>query len=321
MGNYIYTPEAWGAAQAAGLTENDWNLFRNWYFSDPEVFSTARIQEIANSRDTIPGINSLPRLFGEYISSGLVPIILLILVLLLATIIPLVGLDRRILLRSFLAWAIGFVVLYGVYIYGRLPQRIAIPAVIVISLTVLIGIASTKIFLNQQKPSTKPLTTATVAVPALVLAVTPIVLTVQSNQPFPSQQAFPLISGCLDDLREPALVFTSYSNSALAQVDPFQDPTMNREARPKAVLLGWQARSPDHTRHAQSLGFSAALLDEVASGEAVIVTTDPNDPMLVANFLREHRGLNVTWEDVGPCNPSIPGEPMVKRAVSDSAPG
>lgn len=283
-GNFVFSPEAAKAATSAGLSPNDWNLLIGWFFQDRQVFSGAALSFVAGERPHLPQWNSIPRLFGEFLGTlSIYPVVAMLVALIFVSV--LLGISaRKPLVVPFQLATVG-VILFGVYLYGRLPERVAAPALIATMAIILVNTAVKK---RHSKSGNTAITALswTVALAALVFSSHFVIRWV--DYPAPKGPVLSELEESGSDRSPVNLVTTTYFATRLlglpANFDPKLDVTVG-----DTIILDWWQRSPAFEDRLTSLGLSLDVMESVYRGDARFITSDPNFAVQVCSFMMEHR--------------------------------
>lgn len=282
-GNFVFSPEAAKAATSAGMSPNDWNLLIGWFFQDRQVYSEAALSSVAGERASFPQWNSIPRLFGEFLNVlSIYPVLAMVLALVLVSAI--LGMNARNPVVVPLQLTTVGVILFGVFLYGRLPERVAAPALIATMAIVLVITAVKKSDRNSRTSAITALSWV-VALAALVFSSHFIVR--WADFPAPNGPAFSDLEESGSNQRPVNLLTTTYFATRLlslpANFDPKLDVTVD-----DAVILDWWQRSPAFEDRLSSLGLSLDVMESVYRGDARLITSDPNFAVQVCSFMIEH---------------------------------
>lgn len=324
MGDFLYSAEARQAALNAGLSENDWDLYRAWFFQDASVYSTERLDAIAAARPSLPPANSLLRLSIQFVETGLAPHFVMLVTLGLSTLILVWNRRRNDLLFGLGGWIVGLSVLYAVFLYGRLPERVAQPGFVVIGSVILVGLSvrwadarhssSSDGLGSETSRGAAWWITLLVAFGLPIASFVPRIVELADATP-PDQSLLPQVAQCADRTREPLLMFTTYFAPELIQMDPFETASATYPIHEPNIFLDWAQRSPGFEQHLNDLEVPLDVMSGVAAGEVLVVTRDEAIPQLVATYIAEHHGIDVTWKQVATCDALTEHPALVLRAV------
>lgn len=289
MGNYLYSEVASIEAANAGLSRSDWSLVFHWLLSDSRVFGVKALQSISDSRPIVPEIRAIPRLTGEFAESLLrFPLWLMALAGIGLMALYVVG-NRHESLRLIFVLGSGVVVMYGVFLYGRLPERVGLPTILATLAVMFIVIAASHPpevtdEMAEVESAGSPIRLVLASLMCCVPAI--YVIEEQLTSPRAPASAFADVNRCTQsDL--PVALSTSYLGPELLKLPINYDPLRDVPNGP-ILFLDWWQRSPGFERYRESVGLNREVLPAVIHGESWLLTRSPEVPGLLVEFAQEH---------------------------------
>jgi hypothetical protein len=302
-------------AKAAGFTDNDWDLYKKYYFLDNKVFGVQVQAEIANNRmqqsypvflyQTFENLNNL--LTSRYKSELRVSLILSAIVILFAT---------KFRLRLYFGfWIFLYLAYFGILLLGeRLPERVFWPFTFV-ALSTLIAtiIMSSDEQIFKRFSNSKLATYEVLSFAALLILIFPL-----SNNLFilyqnkidsqlwwkvaAEQKILNIDRVYYYEPDKPVVAFFSFYENFRKTMDPMQGPSSLPAIWSNLILIGWENKSPEFNERLKDYGLTPDLFTSVATGDAYLATwTNPSNNFEVGNastFMREHKNIEIIWEPV-----------------------
>jgi len=287
-GNFAYSEGALEVAARAGLSPNDVLLLvQGWFFQDREVYSKSIMEVVAAERSSIPAWNSIPRLLFEFMAQLLTYPIFLFLLSALIVLAPIVLMARR---RCAVMMQLGVVasVFFGVYVYGRFPERVAFPAILA-SVSVLLVITQ----LGDRKPDRlmRAANVLSVVAAAVTLASALVFVYRWSDLPKPKTPLFAELTSTQEDDAAVKLLTTTYFAPQLIALPAGFNPKSDVDLE-NAIILDWWQRSPGFERRLADLGLNPDLIASVIDGDARFVSSNPNFADWICIFVEQNVALD-----------------------------
>jgi hypothetical protein len=300
-------------AKAAGFTDNDWDLYKKYYFLDNKVFGVEVQEEIARNRIqqsypvflslTFENLNNL--LTNRYKSELQLSLILSAIIILFAT---------KFRLRLYFGfWIFLYLAYFGVLLLGeRLPERVFWPFTLVAVSTLVAAIimnGDEQIF--KKIISFRPVNYELVILVVLIILIFPL-----SNNLFviyqnkidsqlwwkvaPEQKILNIDKVYYYEPDKPVVAFFSFYENFRKTMDPMQGPSSLPAIWNNLIFIGWENKTPEFNKRLKDYGLAQDLFTSIATGDAYLATwTNPSDNFEVNNgsiFLREHKNIDVIWE-------------------------
>ncbi len=302
------TPDAvdqiWQSSRQQGWQRNDFNLFiENYYYADTKVYSTETLKKIAESRIQQPKHIFYYQAFILF-NKNLAELYLSILIV--STI--LVGSIFVILRISFLLSLFylfsSYIVFFGIFTQGRLPERVFVPTVFVLVVSAIIGALVSVKDSQKEDPQNQYFN---------VLSLLGLILTFSTTFQYVDQRnneiseiqwwkiaeenqilGFDQLLSFKSD--KPIIVMPSFYPYLSQTVSPLDTASDLSAIWRKVLPLGWANRSPEYQRKVQKLGLNEDLFSSLASGDAYLATTEPKDFKKIEKYLARHQGIQIEWD-------------------------
>jgi hypothetical protein len=279
-------------------SENDYFMFRGWFYPDREIYTTENLRFLCNK---VSNTRSMTRftwpLIARHAEMNRVPLgsvaVLLVVFLLWA--------DRRraLALAAAAFWCVA-VVAAAFYQHGRMPPHVSVPLLFSLALALVVVAGSPKLSMRSRG-----------ARPWVALAVTVLAVLLGINRAIPEIKAWSWQSdmnradyaGLVRDFEElqafdPEGIFVHWPNSlALGRISPLLETSQLPPIR--LVQLGWLINSPPWLDQLEQLGIED-LYRAVALREHVYLVCSwrcsRRNVLSYVEFMTEHRGMRLRME-------------------------
>jgi hypothetical protein len=303
---YLESMNAGKFASTVGLSPNDWELFRNFYFANKEVFSLETLRLLvsnSNSNGLVEKFSNLSGFFKDVLIAQL-PIIAYS-ILLSSTFF--INTKVKQVLHF---WICIFIPVFFIYCIARMPSRVLLPILFVscflffilrqlnpqkIEMEDSLPIHSFKIeYAGKNKIVILKSSLTQIFLSLTILFVGGLILYDVSKQVFISN----VVEGeNLNSLRtyqsdKPIIAFPSFY-SPIIHVSPFSNTKENLSIWSSIIPFGTTIGSPDFVQNLKDKGISQDLFGSILDGDAYLGVTSQSEVELVKVYLKEHYSFDV----------------------------
>jgi len=297
-------------AKQVGWSENDWELFKTFYFLDDEIYGVAQQSQIAENRRqqaypeyAIAVVKNLFRILIKYdyifLSSFLFTFLLSSLV------------DRNRFKIFAIFWGFTFAIYFCILLFGeRLPTRVLFPFAF-LSVTAFAAYVLQDLKKNFFNKKSIIHTQSIKSLSIVTLILSTSLINVHNNyQEIISKEQWWKFAAQNKELGvdsinnfesdKPIMAFFSFYENFRKTVDPLTGPNQMSDIWHQLILIGWENRSPEFNTRLFNEGLTQDIFTSVAYGDAYLATwsnLEENFEVGKASvFLREHKNIEIIWE-------------------------
>jgi hypothetical protein len=198
----------------------------------------------------------------------------------------------------------SYIVFFGIFTQGRLPERVFIPTVFTLVVGAIIGALGSVKDTKQEDHENQYVNLLGLLALLLTLSTTFQYVnqkndeiskiqwwkTAEENQILGFDQ---LLSFKSD---KPIIVMPSFYPYLSQTVSPLDTASDLSAIWRKVLPLGWANRSPEYQLKVQKLGLNEDLFSSLASGDAYLATTERKDFKKIDKYLARYQGIQIEWD-------------------------
>jgi hypothetical protein len=291
---YLNSPQSLIDAIELKMSANDWDLFKNFYTANSDVFSLEKIETLASNVHSITSIfspYSLTFFFQGVIYPNMVNIGV---ILSLGFVISQTHLYKK----HLFFWFLVFVSILPIYFLLGMPSRLFVP--------ILVAAGVTMFFVNLRqleerreilsRVNADVYTSMVNYVTGLILMFLSVIIVQREAQYVAGLQTS---DRELTSIREfvsdkPIVSFPSFY-SPLVNLDPFSNPSQSLKIWPQVIPIGTSLRTPDSLAKIDALNISPDLFGSVLEDQVYLGVTSNYQSELVKKYLLQHYGVKVSF--------------------------
>ena len=287
------------AAAEVGLSSNDYEMFLNWYFADPVVFSQQRITHIAEQKPLTPPFSQLSTSFSKFWKGFVHPNWF---ELIMGTALCMVCFTNRrvtVMLEPLLVSLLGLCMLFVLAITMRMEDRVFTATFLVIILFNLIDndLQETDQLSWKRNASKKySLGTTSFGPMAIVLLTLLVSIYIQratfERVRYSTEQVNFIKEYNNLKISKPIIACPEFYS--FLTFDPFDNPQKVLPHQYLQVNLGTTIRSPDSVRHTRNLGLTDDLVLSLVRGKALLACPS-NALTRFSTYAVEHFNQDISW--------------------------
>lgn len=281
-----------------GWSQNDFNLFTRYYFADEEIYSVELLNKLASESRLENNFEFYAESiisFGKLILNQYLLINIGVVLFIFLTFI----LNKKFgLLRFFICIMLFHAFLYGIYLLGKLPERIHWPISFIFLISMIVLFFDSKYFRRFNFKT-------------LLILVLPIILfsinlfrqdyqSIIENQWWKKVReervlGFDRVLAYKPD--KPIIAFSSFYSPLITTLDlKSNNPD---DIFSSMIYINWLVGSEEYNNHLKSLGIEKNLFISIAKQEAYLATSRIEELQMVNQYLIEHHDIEPIW-DIAP---------------------
>ena len=297
--DYASSDKARQAAAEVGLSSNDYELFLNWYFADPVVFSPQRIAHIAEQKPVTPPLSKLSTSISQFWEEF---VQLHWFLLIMGTSLCIFCFTKRrvtITLEPVFITILGLGFLFLIALTMRMEDRVFTATFLVITLFNLIdnNFQETDQF-PEKKEAKRKYSLATTSLGPIAIVSLALLVNVDNlkgtfqSTPYSSEEV--KFARDYKDLKLSKPVIACPEFYSFLTLDPFDNPLKVLPHQSLQINLGTTIRSPDSTNHIRNLGLTDDLVLSLVRGKALLACSGNVLP-LFSTYAIEHYNQEISW--------------------------